>query len=115
MLVIPFGKKPDDDDIGEKLGDSLSLKEDKYDILCVLCMYEDVDYESLRDSAIETSYRDNSKQYWGDPENLVDTLEELEDANAVEIENGAVSITESGLKEWKKATMENDVDPNIYV
>jgi len=114
MLVIPFGKKPDNND-DKDLEEELSLKEDKYDALSVLCMADEVDIVDLKNGLVECSYRDNSQEYWNDPENIVDLLEDLENVNAVEIEGSDVSITSKGLEEWKKATVEHDVDPSIYV
>lgn len=113
MLVIPFGKRPDDDE--NNIKEDLSLKEDKYDTLSVLCMADEVDVTDLRNSLIDCSYRDNAEEYWDDPENIVDVLEELENANAVDVEGSDISITDKGLEEWKEATVEHNVDPNIYV
>jgi predicted methyltransferase len=114
MLVIPFGKKPDDSE-DKHLKEELDVKEDKYDALSVLCMADEVDMVDLRDRLVKCSYRDNSEEYWSDPENMVDILEELEKFGSIEINGSNISITDKGLEKWKKTTVEHDVDPNIYV
>lgn len=118
MLVIPFGKKPDDNDIGDLTDNfkgDLEAKDDRYDILSVLCMSDSVGFLDLKESVIKTSYRDDPEGYWGDIENFVESLIELEESGAIEVENGVASITDTGMQEWKKVTVENDVDFNIYV
>jgi len=115
MLVIPVGKRPDDNDSSKSLQKKLEIKEDKYDILSILCMHDELDFESLKNSLQSSGYRDNSKEFWNDAEEFVDIIEELEELEAIEIKDGYVSITDSGLQKWKKVTLESDVDPNIYV
>ena len=115
MFVIPAGKRPDKNNTSKKLKKKLEVKEDKYDLLSILCMHDELKFNCLKNSLQNSSYRDNSEEFWNNIEEFVDILEELEELGAIEIDDGHVSITDTGLQKWKKVTLKSDVDPNMYV